>query len=55
MIKTFRGQIADGGQDTILLHTNDGSAGYRIVKFQIMTSAPGTTRAEHILKIGKNT
>lgn len=35
-IKTFRGLIADGDQDTIVLHTNDGSMGYRIVKFQAM-------------------
>jgi len=35
-IKSFRGLIADGNQDTIVLHTNDGSTGYRIVKFQIM-------------------
>jgi len=34
MIKTFRGLIANGAQDTINLHTNDGSTGYRIVKFQ---------------------
>jgi len=34
-IKTFRGLIADKAQDTIVLHTNDGSTGYRIVKFQI--------------------
>ena len=36
MIKTFRGLIADDAQDTIVLHTNDGSTGYRIVKFQVM-------------------
>jgi len=36
MIKTFRGKLADGGQDTILLHTNTGSIGYRIKKFQVM-------------------
>ena len=36
MIKTFRGKIVKGGQDTIVLHTNDGSVGYRIVKFQAM-------------------
>jgi len=34
-IKTFRGLIASGGEDTIVLHTNDGSTGYRIHKFQI--------------------
>jgi len=53
MIKTFRGLMADSTQDTVVLHTNDGSTGYRIVKFEIMTSAPGTTRTEHIVKIYK--
>ena len=53
MIKSFRGQIADGGQDTILLHTNDGSTGYRIVKFQIMHAEPGQQHAEHTMKIYK--
>ena len=45
-IKTFRGLLADGGQDTIVLHTNDGSTGYRIVKFQLMPDAPGTVEHE---------
>ena len=36
MIKTFRGLIKDGAQDTIVLHTNDGSTGYRIVKFEVV-------------------
>jgi len=36
MIKTFRGKLADDTQDTIVLHTNDGSTGYRIVKFQVL-------------------
>jgi len=36
MIKTFRGLMADDTQDTIVLHTNDGSTGYRVVKFQVM-------------------
>jgi len=53
MIKTFRGLIADGGQDTIVLHTNDGSTGYRIVKFQLMPGTPGTKEHELICKIYK--
>jgi hypothetical protein len=36
MIKTFRGLMTDGVQDTIVLHTNDGSTGYRIVKFEVI-------------------
>lgn len=35
-IKSFRGLIADDKQDTIVLHTNDGSVGYKIIKFQIL-------------------
>jgi len=53
MIKTFRGLIADGGQDTIVLHTNDGSTGYRIVKFQSITNDPTAEAAESVLKIWK--
>ena len=52
-IKTFRGQMADNAQDTIVLHTNDGSTGYRIVKFQVITAAPGTANLEHVVKIYK--
>jgi len=53
MIKTFRGLLASGGTDTILLHTNNGAIGYRIVKFEILTPNPGTTDYEHIMKIWK--
>ena len=52
-IKTFRGVIADGGQDTILLHTNDGSTGYRIVKFQLMSTAPAVTTQGNTVQIWK--
>ena len=37
-IKSFRGKLADDGIDTIVLHTNDGSIGYRIVKFEVMAN-----------------
>ena len=53
MIKTFRGLMADGTQDTIVLHTNDGSTGYRIVKFQIMPRKMGTEKIESQMKIYK--
>ena len=52
-IKSFRGMIADDGQDTITLHTNNGSTGYRIVKFQIIDKAPGTLNTENLVKIYK--
>jgi hypothetical protein len=53
-VKSFRGLMTDGAIDTISLHTNDGSIGYRIVKFEIMTAEPyGGASAEHIVKIYK--
>jgi len=52
-IVSFRGQIADAAQDTIVLHTIDGSTGYRITKFQIMFTDPGVTSSEHVVKIYK--
>jgi len=51
-IKSFRGQLADEQQDTIVLHTRDGSIGYRIVKFQVMGPDYSET-AEAAIKIYK--
>ena len=54
MIKSYRGLIADGAQDRIPLHTNDGKTGYKIVKFQILGEKPGDSSSgsyEHIIKI----
>ena len=53
MIKTFRGVMADGAQDTILLHTNDGSTGYRIVNFQLIGKTPGSMTVEAVIKVYK--
>jgi len=50
MIKSFRGKIVDGGVDTIVLHTNNGAMGYRIVKFEIVTSVPSTS-SEHLCQV----
>ena len=52
-IKSFRGLIADGGQETIHLHTNNGSTGYRIVKFEIFPNKPGTESSESTVQIFK--
>ena len=52
-IKTFRGKIADGAQDTVHLHTSDGSIGYRIIKFQGIGAEPGTTSMDSTMKIYK--
>lgn len=53
MIKTFRGLIADGAQDTVVLHTNNGEMGYRVVNFKLVTATPGTASPEHVMKIYK--
>jgi len=54
VIKTFRGLIADGAQDTIVLHTNDGATGYRIVKFECIPNTPGTgSDVQAVVKIYK--
>ena len=50
-IKSFRGMIADGGIDTIVLHTNTGSTGYKIKKMQLIGEQPGTTNIESTVKV----
>jgi len=52
-IISYRGLLADGGQDTINLHTNDGKTGYKVVKFEIMPQDPGNNDTENIVKIYK--
>jgi len=53
VVKTYRGQLADGGQDIIPLSTKDGSVGYRIKKFQIISKSPSTLTNESTIKIYK--
>ena len=48
---SYRGLLADGGQDTILLSTKKGEVGYRIVKFAIMPEKPGGDTIEAVVKI----
>ncbi len=52
-IKSFRGLLADNSIDTINLHTNNGSIGYRIIKFEIMPQDPGNNDTENVVKIFK--
>ena len=54
MIKTFRGLLADGGEDRIRLQTIKGKVGYRIVKFEIMPEDPHYTLVvNHVVKLFK--
>jgi hypothetical protein len=51
-LKSFRGLLADGGQDRIFLHTTDGKIGYKITKFEIMSQEPyGGGSGEHLVKV----
>jgi len=50
-IKSFRGMLADNANETISLHTNNGSTGYRIKKFEIIAQKPGNVHNESVVKI----
>ena len=41
--------MANGTQDTVSLHTNDGSIGYRIKKFEIMPHVPGDNNDQELI------
>ena len=51
VVKTFRGLLADDGQDRIRLQTIKGKVGYKIIKFEGMIYQPGADSQESILKI----
>jgi hypothetical protein len=54
VVKSFRGLLADGGQDQIRLQTNNGKTGYQIVKFELMGNEPGAKSLEGSCKIYKD-
>jgi hypothetical protein len=51
MIKSFRGLLASGDQVTIRLGTVKGEIGYKIKKFEIIGTQPGTETLELTGKI----
>jgi hypothetical protein len=53
VVKTFRGLLANDGQDRIRLQTIRGKMGYKIINFSVMGSAPTTTDTEAVVKIFK--
>jgi len=53
VVKTFRGVLAHGGQDRIRLSTIKGKMGYKIVKFEVIDTVPGTANVECVTKIYK--
>jgi len=50
-VKSFRGKLADLGKETIHLHTNTGTTGYRIKKLEIMSAQPGVLDESHVVQI----
>jgi len=53
VVKTFRGLLADGGQDRIRLSTIKGKVGYKIVKLAAIGRDTGSSIMEHTVKIYK--
>jgi|TARA_R110001583_G_scaffold170408_1_gene323825 hypothetical protein len=50
-IKSFRGKLKSQASETIHLHTNTGTTGYRIIKFELMSTQPGAVDGEHVAQI----
>ena len=51
MKKSFRGLIADGGQEQIRLSTNNGLTGYKVVKFELFPDTPGQNSVESTVQV----
>jgi len=54
MIKTYRGLLADGGQDRLRLQTIRGKVGYRVIKFQLMPEAPHDVQQVSVVQVWKS-
>ncbi len=50
-IKSFRGKLSDEQIETIAVNTNNGSIGYKIVKFETMVANPGVTTPQSVVKV----
>ena len=54
-VHSFRGLLADGGQDEINLERQNANIAYRIVKFELMGQIPGAIPQESVVKIYRET
>jgi hypothetical protein len=50
-ILSYKGLMADGAIDTILLSTQKGEVGYRIIKFELLPYNPGAQDSINVVKI----
>ena len=48
---SYRGTIPVGEQERIRLKTNNGKIGYKITKFQIMSTTPGASAYEYVAQV----
>jgi len=48
---SFRGLLADGAQDRIRIEGATGDIAWRITKLQAITTSPGNTTAEAVIKV----
>ena len=53
VVKTFRGLLADGGQDRIRLQTIKGKVGYKIIKLDIIPERIGLQILECLVSVWK--
>ncbi len=53
VVKTYRGLLADGGQDRIKLQTSAGKVGYKIIKFEIIPERIGLEILECLVSVWK--
>jgi len=54
VVKTYRGNLVNGGEERLRLSTIKGKVGYQISKFQIVGAAPGATTQEAVVQIFKS-
>ena len=50
-VHSFRGLLADDGQDEINLERQNANVAYRITKLSLFPQEPGDTAYEHVVKI----
>lgn len=50
-VHSFRGLLADGGEDEINLERQNVNLAYRVVKFELFAALPGGASQESIVKI----
>jgi len=53
MIKSYRGRLADLGNEKIRLGTPQGKVGYKIHKLEIINIQPGALDYEHVVQVWK--